>query len=110
MKPSYPTSKHGRDARGANASPALAVSILVISIALILTVGAAIDLINQVLAAPNLKAGLITLVLHLGMVLLGPALLLAYVNLIPRENLPRALETARIGAFATRSQADSAHR
>ena len=100
----------GHNKAGLTPALATAISALVIVIALILTVGGAIDLVSQVAAAPNFKAGLITLVLHLGLVLIGPALLVAYINFMPRERLPRALETARIGAFATRSQAEPRHR
>jgi hypothetical protein len=85
------------------------MSVVVIALALVLTAGGIIDFLGQVLSAPNLKAGLIAAVLHLGLVLMGPALLLAYINLMPRERLPRALATVRIGAFATRSQADLRH-
>ena len=82
------------------------MSLVVIAIALLLTVGGAVDVVSQVLTATDVKAGLITLVLHLGLVLIGPAILVAYINFMPRERLPRALETARIGPFARRSQAD----
>ena len=95
---------------GHTSALATTLSILVIAIALILTVGGAVDLISQVAEATSFKAGLITLVLHLGLVLIGPALLVAYINFMPRERLPRTLETARIGAFATRSQAEPRHR
>lgn len=82
------------------------MSALVVAIAIILTIAGAVDVVSQVLAAPDIKAGVITLVLHLGLVLIGPALLIAYVNFMPRSHLPRILETARIGAFSTPSKAE----
>ena len=109
-RPSTIGRHRGHHKAGVTPALATAISVLMIVIALILTIGGTIDLISQVADAPNVKAGLITLVLHLGLVLIGPALLVAYINFMPRERLPRALETARIGAFATRSQAEPRHR
>jgi hypothetical protein len=106
MKRSHSNAAHSR--KGALFSVfAAAMSVLVIAIAIILTIGGAADVISQVLTAPSIKASVITLVLHLGLVLIGPTVLIAYVNLMPRAHLPRILEPARIGAFSTQGKAES---
>ena len=60
------------------------VFLLVVAAALMVTVIGARELIGQVLAAHSLKSGVITSVVDLGLVIVGPVLLLAYIRLMPQ--------------------------
>jgi len=60
------------------------VFIVGLAITLALTIGGAHELVQHVTAAGSLKSGIITLVVGLGLVLIGPVLLLALIMMLPR--------------------------